>query len=187
MQRGSRIFLKVICLLCLAWFVLEGKVVSFPPSFTNHFHHLCLKMSKPFHRYKLLNQSLRQNKTKKVIKSGWKSGSQIQLCNPKIHIFKRPMEDTWNTSTYWWHRSNSVICETAKETQNHTTHMDVEVGIQGKAATGRLWQQWNRGQRGSGFSILAGFQASDMRTLSQWGQQPCFEWEMGQDRLPRSH
>lgn len=37
-------------------FVLQDKVASFPPSFTNHFHHLCLKMPKPFCRYELLYQ-----------------------------------------------------------------------------------------------------------------------------------
>lgn len=135
-REETEIFLKVIRLLCLAlfWFVLEGKVVSFPPSFTNHFHHLCLKMSKPFSRYELLNQSFKQNKKKLVAKSGWKSGSlsQIQLRNPEILIFKRPMEDPWNTSTHWGHHSNSIIYETAKGMRYHTAHMDVEGGHSGK-------------------------------------------------------
>jgi len=71
-REAAGIFLKVISLLCLAlfWFVLEGKIVSYPPSFTNHFKHLCLKMSKPFRRYELLNLSNKTKQKNAVVKSG---------------------------------------------------------------------------------------------------------------------
>lgn len=47
MQRGSRGFFKGN-LFALSGFVLQDKVAGFPSSFTNHFHLLCLKMTKPF-------------------------------------------------------------------------------------------------------------------------------------------
>lgn len=94
-----------------------------------------------------------------------------------------PMEDPWKTSTHRWHYSNSITYETAKGTWYH--RVDVEGGHSGKGCNREVMSALDRGQRGSGFSILAGFPASDKDTgiLSQCGHQPCFERDPGQDSL----
>lgn len=62
------------------------------------------------------------------------------------------LRDPWNTSTHRWHYSNSIIYETAKGTWYHT--MGVEGGHSGKDSNREVMSALERGQRGSGLSIL---------------------------------
>lgn len=59
----------------------------------------------------------------------------------------------------------------------------LKVGIQEKVATGSWWQHWKRGQRVSGFSILAGFLCPQTKPWGSWasaGNSPA--WSGKPDR-----